>query len=448
MLNKRGGPFTDEDETRLRAFTGQVSIALENAKLFNDVQNMKNYNESVLESMTNGVLTLDEDDRIVTCNRSGLRILRSRGNDILEKPVAEIFRGDTNKWLLEKIQKVDETQKSESYLDAELEFWNNRISVNVTIHPLIGTDKKKLGNMVMIDDISREKRMRSTMSRYMDPSIADSLLGGTQDFLGGKNVNATVMFTDVRDFTVLTEEIGPQGTVALVNEYFTIMVDCIQREEGMLDKFIGDAIMAAFGLPLPHDDDEDRAVRCSINMIRKLWEWNKTRNAKGYRSVEMGIGLHTDTVVSGNIGSPKRMDYTLIGDGVNLAARLESACKAYSARILLSETTYKKLRGTYRIREVDQVVVKGRSEPAGVFEVLDYHTPESFPNFMEAMNYYKEGVAHYRAGNWDKGIKSFRDSQALNPKDDLLRIYIARCEYLKASPPEGEWNGIWVMSSK
>ena len=94
------------------------------------------------------------------------------------------------------------------------------------------------------------------------------------------------------------------------------------------------------------------------------------------------------------------------------------------------------------------LVVKGRSEPAGVYEVLDYHTPESFPNFMEAMNHYKEGVAQYRVGNWDKGIKAFRESQALNPNDQLLEIYIARCEYLKASPPEGAWNGIWVMTSK
>ena len=120
------------------------------------------------------------------------------------------------------------------------------------------------------------------------------------------------------------------------------MVDCITREGGMLDKFIGDAIMACFGLPVAQGDDPDRAVRAAITMIQELWEWNIVRKAQGLKTVDMGIGLNTDNVVSGNIGSPKRMDYTVIGDGVNLASRLESACKAYSARILASESTVSK----------------------------------------------------------------------------------------------------------
>ena len=125
----------------------------------------------------------------------------------------------------------------------------------------------------------------------------------------------------MRGFTTLTEELGAQGTVTLLNDYFTIMVDCISREGGMLDKFIGDAIMAAFGMPIPHDDDEDRAVRAAISMIADMRTWNVERIAKGQKPVDMGVGLNTDTVVSGNIGSPKRMGYTMIGDGVNLAAR-------------------------------------------------------------------------------------------------------------------------------
>ena len=134
-------------------------------------------------------------------------------------------------------------------------------------------------------------------------------------------------------------------------------------------------------------------------MITNLWEWNEVRAENGLPPIDMGIGLNTDTVVSGNIGSPKRMDYTVIGDGVNLAARLESACKQYAARILVSEFTHSNLKGVYRSREIDRVVVKGKTEPVGVYEVLDFHTAETFPNVMEVLNYFKDGLEKYRVGD-------------------------------------------------
>ncbi len=447
VLNRRGGPFTKDDESRLKAFTAQVSIALENAKLFDDIQNMKKYSESMLESMSNGVITLDEEGLIVTCNEAGLGIMQLRAEDVLDRPAKEFFSG-VNEWLMEKTARVEETKKADVTMDAELIFGESKISANVTVLPLISVEKKRLGTMIIIDDISSEKRMKSTMSRYMDPSVADQLLGGGEDILGGKSALTTILFSDIRGFTSLTEELGAQGTVALLNEYFTIMVDCIQREGGMLDKFIGDAIMAGFGVPIPHDDDEDRALRAAIGMLNALNRWNEERHSQGKKPVNMGIGLNTDVVVSGNIGSPKRMDYTLIGDGVNLASRLESLCKRYHAGILISEHTFRKLKGTYRIREVDRVVVKGKTETVGVYEVLDHYTDESFPNIMEVVNHCKAGIAHYRASRWEKAIAAFREGTALCPSDKLCRMYIDRCEQLKANPPGKHWDGVWVMDSK
>jgi len=446
VLNKKGGPFTDEDEQRLRAFTAQISIGLENAKLFADVQNMKNYNESMLQSMSNGVITLNEDGVIVTCNAAASRILHAAVKDVVGKKAKDYFAGD-NAWLLEKIAKVDETQIGEIAMDAELTCGGEKGSANVTIQPLVSAEHKKLGSMVMIEDISSEKRMKSTMARYMDPGLADQLLASGAEALGGRSVPATVLFSDVRGFTTLSENLGPQGIVSVLNEYFTIMVDCITREGGMLDKFIGDAIMAEFGLPVPHDDDEDRAVRAAVSMMREMNAWNVDRAAKGLLTIDMGIGLNTDTVVSGNIGSPKRMDYTVIGDGVNLASRLESACKQYAAHILISENTYKKLKGTYRTREVDLVVVKGKTQPVAVHEVLDYHTDDSFPNMMDVINQFRAGIKQYRAGNWDKAIAGFQEALKANPDDKLSKIYIERCEHLKTEPPE-KWDGVYVMKSK
>ena len=446
VLNKRGGPFTEEDESRLKAFTAQVSIGLENAKLFADVQAMKNYNESMLESMSNGVITTDEERKIVTCNAAGLRLFNVEPEDILDKQAEEFFI-DENAWLIEKIDRVDETLESAHFMDASLK-GEEDLSVNLTVLPLFDEEKNKLGTMLMIEDISSEKRVKSTMARYMDPALADQLLGSGEEILGGASKEATILFSDIRSFTTLTEELGAQGTVSLLNEYFTLMVDCITEEEGMLDKFIGDAIMAAFGIPIAHGDDEDRAMRSAISMLTVLQEFNADRLKRDVHPVNIGIGLNTDAVVSGNIGSPKRMDYTVIGDGVNLAARLESACKQYNAKLLISENTYNKVRGTYRIRDVDDVIVKGKTKPVRVYEVMDFHNEESYPNLIDGLNYFKSGRELYHAGEFEKAIKSFKQVLKANPEDKLAETYIGRCEHLLEEPPKDAWDGVWVMTSK
>jgi adenylate cyclase len=449
VLNKKGGIFTDEDEQRLKAFTAQIAIALENSKLFDDVQRVKNYNDSMLQSMSNGVITLDPSGKVVTCNLASAKIWLVEPALFVGQNLADLL-GPNDGWAIDKIAATKQSRLSDLVPDVNLTLGEVSKSVNLTFMPLLAAEgEKELGSMLMFEDLSSEKRMKSTMSRYMDPVIAAQMLeGDALDLLGGVSAEATIMFTDVRGFTTITEEYGATGTVAFLNDYFTMMVDCINREGGMLDKFIGDAIMACFGLPVAHEDDPDRAVRTSINMIRSLWEWNSERKAKGLKTVDMGVGLNTDMVVSGNIGSPKRMDYTVIGDGVNLASRLESACKAYSARILASESTVKKLRGTYRLRDIDLVVVKGKTQPVRVFELLDYHDAKTFPNMTDVVNYFGDGIEAYRNGDWQKAIMRFEQGLKLNPTDGLSQTYIDRCHILQANQLEGPWDGVWKMTEK
>ena len=446
MLNKRGGAFNHEDEARLKAFTAQVSIALENAKLFNDVQNMKNYSESMLDSMSNGVITLDEKSTIVTCNSAVLKIFNVKIEALSNKPIGD-FLTIENEWLTKRIHKLVESQTSDLIMDAELVFGDVTSSVNITLLPLNSSDGDNMGSMIMVEDVSAEKRMKATMSRYIDPRLTDQLMADQESMSQGIVARPTVLFSDIRGFTTLTEELGAKGTVSFLNDYFTRMYDCINKEEGMIDKFIGDAIMAAFGTPIAHDDDEDRALRAGIAMIRSVWEWNDVEGRTGLKRVDMGLGLNTDDVVCGEIGSPKFKDLTMIGDGVNLAARLESACKSYSARILISGNTQEKLKGTYRIRDIDNMIVKGKTQPVRVYEVLDYHTAESFPNMMDVVGYFSEGRRHYNNGAWDSAIKSFNDALHANPNDKLSQIYIDRCEALKKTPPT-DWNGVFVMTTK
>ena len=447
VLNKRGGSFNSEDEKRLAAFTSQISMGIENAKLFADVQTQQNYSESILSSMHDAVITLDDEGIIKTCNLSGMRIFKVPIlADVIGKTADDFFTG-SNDWMAEKLKGV--TEKDE-YLDAELQVDGETLSVNVSIMPLLGEKKEVLGAMVMIEDISSEKRMKSTMSRYMDPELADQLMeaGDSDDFLGGKQSVGSVLFSDVRSFTTITEELGAQGTVKLLNEYFTIMVDCITDEGGMLDKFIGDAMMCIFGTPVPHDDDPDRAVRAAIRMMTDLKVYNDQRAAEGKLPIDHGMGINTDSIVSGNIGSPKRMDYTVIGDGVNLAARIESACKQYGAHILISEFTLRAVKATYRTRQVDYVIVKGKTEPVGVYEVLDYHDDESYPNLVDALGIFNDGHRCWNEGKWDQSTKLFKDVLKINPDDKAAQLYIDRCVHMKKNPPKGDWDGVWVMTTK
>jgi adenylate cyclase len=283
----------------------------------------------------------------------------------------------------------------------------------------------------------------------MDPGLADKLLDESEeDIMGGKESIGTVLFSDVRSFTTLTESLGASGTVSLLNEYFTIMVDCITDEGGMLDKFIGDAIMAIFGTPFSHDDDPDRGVRAAVKMMTELYILNDAREKAGKIPIDHGMGVNTDMIVSGNIGSPKRMDYTVIGDGVNLAARLESACKQYGVRIIISEYTFNGLKATYRTREIDKVIVKGKTKPVSIYEVLDYHNENTFPNMIEVLGNFNSGVEYYKNARWDDAKKLFKEGLKGNPDDKCSKMYLERCDYMKKNPPKGEWDGVWVMKTK
>ena len=446
-LNKKGGVFTDDDAARLKAFTAQLAVALENAKLFDDVQTMKNYSESILESMSSAVITINDQDIVRTVNQAATHIFQCKSTDLVGQVWSD-FLGESNLWLSQRIQDVARERESWSLMDAELVIGEKTTSANVTILPLSDVRSGPMGVMVMVDDITDEKRMKGTMARYMDPVIADELMRDGSDKLGGIESVATVLFSDIRSFTTLTESLGAQGTVSMLNQYFTLMVECLQQENGMLDKFIGDAIMAIFGLPISDDQDEDRAVRSGLAMLRQLDHLNTQRSSLGQLPIHIGIGLHTDAVVSGNIGSPKRMNYTVIGDGVNLASRLESACKYYGTRMLISDATAQRLRGTYRMREADLVVVKGKTEPVLIHEILDESVESSVPNLMDVLNYYRDGLRLYRSQSWDQAMDCFQKSLQHHPGDRLSELYIERASHLKMNPPDSSWNGVWMMEGK
>ncbi|MEX2643389.1 MAG: GAF domain-containing protein, partial [Acetobacterales bacterium] len=261
VLNKRGGPFTAKDEARLRAFTAQVGVTLENAQLFDDVLNMKNYNEGILRSTTNGIVTLDADNRVVRANDAAVKLLHTTLEAIVDQPVEAVV-GEGNQWILRSLENVWRTGENDLSVDTVLVFPNGESSsCNLTVAPLKGIDDESMGSMIIIEDISSEKRVRATMARYMSKEVADQLLAAGESELGGKNQLVTILFSDIRSFTSISEAMGARETVSMLNEYFEEMVDVVLSNGGILDKYIGDSIMALFGAPFAGEHDADHAVK-------------------------------------------------------------------------------------------------------------------------------------------------------------------------------------------
>ena len=457
VLNKAGGPFTEMDEKRLEAFSAQAAIAIENAQLFEEVNNVKNYNEAILESMTNGLITLDAEGNVEKANQAALGIMRTSDNPgrLIGHSAYDFFAGE-NSWVVDGIKKVLASGDYDEARDVNLHLpsWDDAdakaetASVNAMIHPLTNIKGKRIGCLLVFEDITNEKRLRSTMARYMTKEVADKLLEEGEDALGGSLQDATVLFSDIRAFTNLSERVGPQETVAMLNEYFTIMVDLIMTNKGILDKYIGDAIMAVFGAPFTTDMDADNAVRTAVEMVRSLTEFNAQRITVGKEPIRIGIGLNTDQVLSGNIGSDRRMDYTVIGDGVNLAARLESANKTYGTVILISEFTVKRLTSDFKLREVDRLVVKGKEEAVSMYEAMDAYSDGAFPHMDAVLDAYNGGLQLYRSKDFLGAQKSFEKALNIHPGDALSRLYVDRCVHFQALPPPDDWDGTWVMKTK
>ncbi|MGE5182946.1 MAG: adenylate/guanylate cyclase domain-containing protein [Acidobacteriota bacterium] len=224
------------------------------------------------------------------------------------------------------------------------------------------------GFNAMVDGLQERDKLRTTMGKYMTEAVVAHLLAGEVE-LGGKTLEVTILFCDLRDFTTLSEKRAAQEIVGLLNEYFTDMVECVMAEGGVVDKYIGDNIMAVFGAPVARHDDAARAVRAAVTMRDALGKLNERFEARGMPALRFGIGLHTGEVVAGNIGSAKRMEYTVIGDAVNLASRLESKTKEVGTDILISEATFERAKDVVEGEPAGEVHVKGREQGVQIYKV-------------------------------------------------------------------------------
>jgi adenylate cyclase len=448
VLNKRGGGFTARDIRRLKAFCAEIAVAIQNAHLFSDVLYLKNYNESILRSLSNGVVTLDKELKVVKVNEAAERILGLSAEEIMGRPAVHLF-GNKNAWVTRSLDYVVRMAASDYHADTDYALPSGDIAaVNLTTTPLSGTDDAAIGYMLVFEDITREKRVRNTMARYVAKEVVDQLLANGEDVLEGSARLATVLFSDIRRFTSIAEALSPRETVAMLNEYFTAMVEVVFGHGGMLDKYIGDALMAVFGTPVSDVADADNALAVATEMMRELRGFNIRREEAGLEPIEIGVGIATGEVLAGSLGSRRRLEYTVIGDNVNLAARLEAANKYFGTSVLLASSTVEALHTRHILRRLDLIKLRGRSQPTAVYESLTHHTAETFPRLPALIAAYESGLDRYQKRDWDGALERFGTALEIAPNDRPSRIFADRCAYYRNHPPAEEWAGVWVMDEK
>ncbi|MBM4252199.1 MAG: adenylate/guanylate cyclase domain-containing protein [Deltaproteobacteria bacterium] len=295
-----------------------------------------------------------------------------------------------------------------------------------------------------------KKKVKGAFSMYLSPDVISQVLDDPNALkLGGEKKELTVFFSDVRSFTTISESLSPEKLCELMNDYFTPMTAIILRSGGVLDKYIGDAVMAFWGAPLPVAGHAEVAAQSAIQMLFALDKLKADLKAKGFPTIDIGIGLNTGSMSVGNMGSNERFCYTVMGDAVNLGARLEGLTKEYGIKVMISEFTRAQIkRPDLFVRDLDDIRVKGKLEPVKVFELM---RPDALPQEQAIKNLIGEfelGRAAYRQQDWPRAKRQFTSCLTIRPDDGPANLYLARIAEQSQSPAIPNWDGVYTFKHK
>ncbi|BAY77247.1 adenylate/guanylate cyclase with GAF and PAS/PAC sensors [Nostoc linckia NIES-25] len=449
--------FDRNDEEFMEAFNIQAGVALQNAQLFATVKQQEQMQRDILRSLSNGVVSTDKSGLIIAANESAKRLLGLEADDRLEgksvNDVIAIKESDFSKWCQDALHGTDPKRRQQYYPDRTLlSSGTEQHSINLSINTIAdAADHEQVrGALVVMEDISDEKRLKSTMYRYMTQELAEELLKLDDAKLGGDRKEVSILFSDIRGYTTLTENLEAEEVVSMLNEYFESMVEAVFKHKGTLDKYIGDAIMAVFGSPLPLEEHAWMAVKTAVEMRQRLHDFNQRRHALNKPRINIGIGINSDTVISGNIGSSKRMEFTAIGDGVNLGSRLESVSKQYGCDIIISHNTFKPCQENIWARELDYIRVKGRNEPVSIYELVGLRSDPISSEKLQVIEHYHKGRKYYLHRDFNRARAEFALVLAADNQDKAAMLHLLRCQHwLQAPPTESDWDeGVWTFQEK
>ena len=356
--------FEKNDIKILDAISMQTSIAYQNVKLLESLKKSNKLNENIMSSITTGIIEVNLFGEIEFVNKEALRLLNREEEEVIGNHYMIIF--EKNDQLLELIQKVESEQERVFENEFELKSIKRKISVNLSCSPVFDEKTSFSGIVIAIDDLSKINKVKSTFKKYVSKNIVDKLLENEDSLnLGGTESEITILFSDIRGFTSMSEKLSPTEIVKLLNKYFKSMIDVVFKYNGTLDKIVGDELMVLYGVPLKGEDDTDNAVKTAIKMFQALDKFNEKIVKEGYKPFKIGIGINKGKAVSGNIGSGQQMNYTVIGDTINLGARLCSHAK--SGEILISSSVKGIISNDYPFKKIPSIEVKGKSKPIDVW---------------------------------------------------------------------------------
>jgi adenylate cyclase len=306
---------------------------------------------------------------------------------------------------------------------------------------------------VMVYRFLSEERQKQLIKgmfvHYASELIVNELIRDPSKLkLGGDKKIATAFFSDIKDFTTVSEKLSPEALITQLNEYLSAMTDIVLEYGGYLDKYEGDAVVAVFGVPVDQTDHAERACLAALDMQKTLVNLRKKWSAEKRPEFEARIGLNTGEMIAGNIGGKSRFDYTVIGDSVNLASRLEGANKMYGTKIMIGEETYGQAKEKIVARELDFLRVQGKSRPVRVFELVGRRGERFEESLLTAFTHFARGLELYRLQEWQKAIAEFRRVLALNPDDGPAKEFLRRCDIFMQAPRPPDWDGVFEMRTK
>jgi adenylate cyclase len=316
--------------------------------------------------------------------------------------------------------------------------------------PLLGIALSYVGGLVYtIATERREKvRIRKIFQHYMSPTIVNDMIdSGRLPEFGGERRELTVLFSDIRKFSNFSEKHEPEFVVKRLSEYLSDMVNIIFKNDGTLDKFVGDEIMALFGAPFYYENHAEKACIAAVDMIDRLRFMQKEWASENSEYFDVGIGINSGNALVGNLGSKQIFDYTVIGNEVNLGARLESANKIYQTSILLSEKTFDKVKDKVVAREIDYVRVVGIQTPVRIYDLRSIEPLSQIEDEL-IIQTFAEALELYRKHRWGDALKTFRRILRYYPSDGPSRLYTVRCLDFLEKPPKPNWDGVHDLKQK